>query len=164
MSTVLAQELVGLLTAQGKRISTVESCTGGLVAGAITAISGSSAVFDYGFVTYSNAAKTRLVHVPQALIEANGAVSLHVARAMAEGALREAGADIALSITGIAGPTGGTADKPVGMVCFGLSRSGRKGETITEARIEQFGPIGRDAVRGKSVELALSWALSVLKA
>ena len=162
MSTVLAQELVGLLTAQGKRIATVESCTGGLVAGAITAISGSSAVFDYGFVTYSNTAKTRLVHVPQALLEIHGAVSQQVARAMAEGALREAGADIALSITGIAGPTGGTAEKPVGMVCFGLSRSGRKGEIITEARVEQFGDIGRDAVRQRSVEVALSWALKVL--
>ncbi len=162
MSTVLAQELVGLLTAQGKRIATVESCTGGLVAGAITAISGSSAVFDYGFVTYSNAAKTRLVHVPQALLEIHGAVSQQVARAMAEGALREAGADIALSITGIAGPTGGTAEKPVGMVCFGLSRSGRKGEIVTEARVERFGDIGRDAVRQKSVEVALNWALKML--
>ena len=162
MSTTLAQELVSLLAIQGKRITTVESCTGGLVAGAITAISGSSAVFDYGFVTYSNTAKTRLVHVPQALIETHGAVSLEVARAMAEGALREAGADIALSITGIAGPTGGSLEKPVGMVCFGLSRSGRKGEIITEAKVEQFGAIGRDAVRVKSVELALSWALKVL--
>lgn len=162
MSTTLAQELVGLLDKQGKRITTVESCTGGLVAGAITAISGSSAVFDYGFVTYSNTAKTRLVHVPQALIETHGAVSLEVARAMAEGGLREAGANIALSITGIAGPTGGSAEKPVGMVCFGLSRSDRKGETITEAKVEQFGAIGRDAVREKSIEVALSWALKVL--
>lgn len=162
MITTISQQLVGLLTTQGKRITTIESCTGGLVAGAITAISGSSAVFDYGFVTYSNTAKTRLVHVPQALIETYGAVSLQVARAMAEGGLREAGADIALSITGIAGPTGGSTEKPIGMVCFGLSRSGRKGEIITEARIEQFGAIGRDAVREKSVELALSWALKVL--
>lgn len=163
MSAALAQQLVGLLTAQGKRITTVESCTGGLLAGAITAISGSSAVFDFGFVTYSNTAKTRLVHVPQALLETYGAVSPEVARAMAEGGLREAGADMALSVTGIAGPTGGSAEKPVGMVCFGLSHSGRNGEITTEARVEQFGAIGRDAVREKSVELALSWALSVLK-
>jgi nicotinamide-nucleotide amidase len=162
MSAALARELVSLLDLQGKRITTVESCTGGLVAAAITAVSGSSAVFDYGFVTYSNAAKTRLVHVPQALLETYGAVSLEVAHAMAEGGLREAGADIALSITGIAGPTGGSADKPVGMVCFGLSRSGRSGEVITDAKVERFGAIGRDAVRAKSVEVALDWALEVL--
>lgn len=162
MATALAQPLVEHLIRQGKKITTVESCTGGLVAAAITSVSGSSAVFDYGFVTYSNTAKTRLVHVPQVLLETYGAVSIEVARAMSEGGLREAGADIALGITGIAGPTGGTAEKPVGMVCFGLSYSGRKGEIITEARIQQFGKIGRDAIREKSVAFALSWALDTL--
>lgn len=162
MSIALAQELVSLLASQSKRITTIESCTGGLVASAITAVSGSSAVFDYGFVTYSNSAKTRLVHVPQVLLEVHGAVSPEVARAMAEGGLREAGADISLSITGIAGPTGGSAEKPVGMVCFGLSQTGRKGETISDVTVQQFGPIGRDRVRQESVAFALNWAINAM--
>ena len=158
MST-LAAELVELLKARGKTATTVESCTGGLIAGAITSISGSSAVFEYGFVTYSNAAKTAMVGVPADLFPDYGAVSEPVARAMADGALERSGADIALSVTGIAGPTGGSADKPVGMVCFGLAQKGV--ETQTQTR--QFGNPGRDEVRRLSVELALNWAISVLK-
>ena len=156
-STALATQLIDLLKAQNKTITTVESCTGGLIAGAITAISGASEVFETGFVTYSNAAKTVLVGVPEALFPLHGAVSEEVAFAMAEGALKTAGADIALSVTGIAGPTGGSAEKPVGMVCFGLSRSG---EILT--RTQQFGDIGRDAVRDKSVAYALQWAIEIL--
>ncbi len=155
----LAAELVELLAAQGKIATTVESCTGGLIAGAITSISGSSAVFEYGFVTYSNAAKTALVDVPAELFPNYGAVSEPVARAMAEGALSRSGADIALSVTGIAGPTGGSADKPVGMVCFGLAKKGSE----TQTRTQQFGNPGRDEVRRLSVELALAWAIEVLK-
>ncbi len=155
----LATELVALLKAQGKTATTVESCTGGLIAGAITSISGSSAVFEYGFVTYSNEAKTALVGVPAELFSEFGAVSESVARAMADGALARSGADIALSVTGIAGPTGATPGKPVGMVCFGLAQKGD--ETITQTR--QFGNPGRDDVRRLSVELALKWAIEVLK-
>lgn len=100
---------------------TAESCTGGLVAAAITDISGSSHWFERGFVTYSNQAKTEMIGVPAELIDKHGAVSESVARAMAEGALLNSRAQISLSITGVAGPGGGTADKPVGMVCFGWS-------------------------------------------
>ncbi len=159
----LAAKLVDRLKTQGKRITTIESCTGGLIAGAITAISGSSNVFDYGFVTYSNAAKSNLVGVPEDLLAAHGAVSEPVARAMAEGGLKRAGADIALSVTGIAGPTGGSVEKPVGMVCFGLSFLNNAGETITATQVRQFGAIGRDQVRAASVDLALNWAIAVLQ-
>jgi len=156
----LALELVELLKVQGKTATTIESCTGGLIAGAITSISGSSAVFEYGFVTYSNHAKTALVGVPEALFAAFGAVSEPVARAMAEGGLDCSDADIALSVTGIAGPTGGTADKPVGMVCFGLAQRG----AATQTRTEQFGNPGRDEIRRLSVERALNWAIETVTA
>lgn len=155
----LAAELVELLKAQGKTAATVESCTGGLIAGAITSISGSSAVFEYGFVTYSNDAKTALVGVPADLFPEFGAVSEPVARAMAEGALARSSADIALSVTGIAGPTGATPGKPVGMVCFGLAQKGA--ETLVQT--QQFGNPGRDEVRQLSVGLALNWAIEVLR-
>ncbi len=102
-------------------LTTAESCTGGLVAAAITDISGSSNWLERGFVTYSNQAKSEMIGVPPELIDKHGAVSEPVARAMAEGALLNSRAQIALSITGVAGPGGGTADKPVGMVCFGWS-------------------------------------------
>lgn len=102
-------------------LATAESCTGGLVAAAITDIAGSSAWFERGFVTYSNDAKTTMLGVPAKLIRDHGAVSEEVAHAMAEGALLNSRAQVALAVTGIAGPSGGTADKPVGMVCFGWS-------------------------------------------
>ncbi len=157
----LAEQLVAKLAAKGLRITTVESCTGGLVAAAITSVSGSSAVFDYGFVTYSNAAKSALVGVPVDVIAKHGAVSERVAHAMAEGGRIEAGADLAVSITGIAGPSGGSTEKPVGMVCFGLSfYSG--GQVVTETYVQQFGNTGRDAVRGAAVEFALKRALEAL--
>ena len=111
-------ELAQALLARGWSLSTAESCTGGLVSAACTELSGSSAWFERGFVTYSNAAKTEMLGVPAALIEAHGAVSEPVARAMAEGAVRHSAAQVALSITGVAGPTGGSVDKPVGTVCF----------------------------------------------
>ena len=157
-----ADHLVSLLKSQGKTITTIESCTGGLIAGAITAISGSSNVFDYGFVTYSNAAKTALVGVPEELLVQHGAVSVEVARAMAEGGLKRAAASIAVSVTGVAGPTGGSVEKPVGMVCFGLSFFGSDDAPVTEARVQQFGAIGRDEVRQASVQFALDWAIEVL--
>lgn len=160
----LAAELVHLLQAQGKTITTVESCTGGLIAGAITSIAGSSNVFETGFVTYSNAAKTALVGVSEELLIAHGAVSIEVAAAMAEGARTAAKADLALSITGIAGPGGGSPAKPVGMVCFGLSYVNLEKQPLTLVQMMQFGDIGRDRVREKSVEHTLQWALDTLTA
>ena len=159
----LAAHLIDLLKSQRKTITTVESCTGGLISGAITGVSGSSEVFETGFVTYSNAAKTALVGVPEALLKAYGAVSIEVAAAMAEGALTTAGAHMALSVTGIAGPTGGSAEKPVGMVCFGLSSIDVDKRITTLTQEKQFGNIGRDAVREASVAHALSWAIETLQ-
>jgi nicotinamide-nucleotide amidase len=119
-----AAALVGRLRARGLRLATAESCTGGLVAALITAVPGASDVFGHGFVTYANEAKIDLLGVPAALLAAHGAVSEAVARAMAAGALARAAAGVALAITGIAGPGGGSAEKPVGLVWFGLARAG----------------------------------------
>ncbi len=116
-----AARLVRLAKAAGVTFATAESCTGGLIAGAITAVPGSSAVFTHGFVTYGNNAKTEMLGVPAWVIEAVGAVSSEVAAAMAQGALALARADLAVSVTGIAGPDGGSVEKPVGTVCFGLA-------------------------------------------
>ena len=115
----LARQVIETAAARGLVLVTAESCTGGLVAGALTAIAGSSAVLERGFVTYSNASKTDLLAVPADLIDACGAVSEPVARAMARGALAGSGADLSVSVTGVAGPGGGTAEKPVGLVFIG---------------------------------------------
>lgn len=136
---------------KGLKIATAESCTGGLVAALLTEISGSSAVVERGFVTYSNEAKTELIGVPADLIGAHGAVSEPVARAMAEGALAHSRADVAVGITGVAGPTGGTATKPVGLVHFGLAHKGAP--TIHLER--RYGDLGRENVRRRAVEDAL---------
>ncbi len=151
-----AKELLARAGARNAVIATAESCTGGLIAGAITDVPGSSAVFDRGFVTYSNAAKTDMLGVPALLIETHGAVSEPVAAAMAAGALARSNATIAVSVTGVAGP-GGTAAKPEGMVCFGLATSGG---TMTETK--QFGAIGRDAVRQATVNHALALCAAAL--
>ncbi|RZJ19281.1 MAG: CinA family protein [Brevundimonas sp.] len=143
----------------GVMLSTAESCTGGLVAAALTAVAGSSSAIDRGFVTYSNAAKSRMLGVPTAMIEAHGAVSEPVARAMAEGARRESEADVTVSVTGVAGPGGGTADKPVGLVHF--ASAGPQGIIHVERR---FGDIGREAVRLESVRQALDLLLDQLTA
>ena len=132
-------------------IATAESCTGGLVAGALTAIAGSSDVVERGFVVYSNAAKHEMLGVPLATIEAHGAVSEPVARALAEGAIARSKADIAVSITGIAGPGGGSREKPVGLVHFATARRGQA--TIAERRIFAG---DRDMVRLAAVAAALS--------
>jgi nicotinamide-nucleotide amidase len=122
----LAIEALARCRARGLRVATAESCTGGLVAGALTEIAGSSDVIEGGFVTYSNTAKSRLLDVPEALIATLGAVSREVACAMAEGVLAKLpSADIAVAVTGIAGPGGGNAEKPVGLVHFALARRGR---------------------------------------
>jgi nicotinamide-nucleotide amidase len=147
----LAQELLYKARAQGLRIATAESCSGGLVAALLTEIAGASDVFERGFVVYSNAAKSELLGVPEKLITAHGAVSEDVARAMAEGAVRHSAAQIAVSITGIAGPGGGTAEKPVGLVHIAAAREGRT--TLHEQRL--FGDMGRGAIRIASVEAAL---------
>ncbi|ODT12542.1 MAG: damage-inducible protein CinA [Kaistia sp. SCN 65-12] len=119
-----ARALITLCVEKNLTIATAESCTGGLIAGTLTEIAGSSAVVDRGFVTYSNAAKTEMIGVPAALIKRVGAVSQEVALAMAAGALAKSGADLAIAVTGIAGPGGGSAEKPVGLVHFGLMRRG----------------------------------------
>lgn len=144
---------------RGWTVATAESCTGGLVAGALTAVAGSSAVVDRGFVTYSNGAKTQMLGVPANLIAAHGAVSEAVARAMAEGARRAGGVDLAVSITGIAGPAGGSAEKPVGLVHFACAGPG-----ATVAAVHRFGDVGRDEVRLRSVRAALGLLLAACEA
>ena len=135
----------------GVKIATAESCTGGMLAALITSVPGSSDVFDCGFVTYSNEAKKRMLHVSHEVIADHGAVSRECSLAMAHGAILESAATVAVSITGIAGPGGGTAAKPVGLVHLACAR--RNGPTLH--REERFGDIGRDAVRVASVEVAL---------
>lgn len=134
----------------GLRIATAESCTGGMVAAALTDVAGSSDVFERGFVTYSNAAKVEMLGVSEATLAAHGAVSEPVAREMAEGALAHSAAQLAVSITGIAGP-GGSEFKPEGRVCFGIARND------SETRIEtvEFGALGRAKVRKAAMEHAL---------
>lgn len=154
----LASQVLNAARGQGVMLATAESCTGGLVSAALTAIAGSSDVFDRGFATYSNEAKAELLGVPMALIEDKGAVSSEVAAAMAEGALAHSKAKLAVSITGIAGPGGGSEDKPVGLVWFGLA--GRNIDTQTVEK--RFGDVGRDEVRAKSVETALGLFLNAL--
>ena len=143
--------LLDLSKAQGATIATAESCTGGMIAAALTDIPGSSAVVDRGFVTYSNAAKMQMLGVSAQTLKDFGAVSKETAREMAEGALRAAGTTFAVSVTGIAGP-GGSEHKPEGRVCFGLAQSGA--ETLTE--LVDFGALGRDKVRLASRDHALA--------
>ena len=147
----LAERLVALYRRHGLRLATAESCTGGLVAALLTEISGSSAVVERGFVTYSNEAKQDLLGIAPALIETHGAVSAEVARAMAQGALDHSRADIVVAITGIAGPGGGTSEKPVGLVHF--ATAARNGGV--DGRERRFGDLGRAGVRRASVLQAL---------
>ncbi|WP_370240975.1 CinA family protein [Pararhodobacter marinus] len=146
----LAAETLDLARAKGVMIATAESCTGGMIAAALTDVPGSSDVVDRGFVTYSNAAKRDMLGVRDATLQAHGAVSEQIAREMAEGALRHSAAQLAVSTTGIAGP-GGSEHKPEGRVCFGLAR--KDGTTRTET--VEFGAIGRAEVRAASVAHAL---------
>lgn len=146
-----AETLLAACRAKGVMLATAESCTGGLIAAALTAIAGSSDVVDRGFVTYSNEAKHDLVGVPMALIARHGAVSEDVARAMAEGALARSRAGIAVSVTGVAGPGGGSAEKPVGLVCFGLAQTGRP---VHSER--QVFPGDRGAIRAATVAHAFA--------
>jgi nicotinamide-nucleotide amidase len=147
-----ATQVLKIFRARDLKVATAESCTGGLVAGALTEIAGSSAVVDRGFVTYSNAAKEAMLGVPAATLKRYGAVSAETAAAMAAGALENSQADITVAITGIAGPGGGSAQKPVGLVHFAAaSRDGRK-----LAVQRRFGKIGRRRVRERSVAQALA--------
>lgn len=148
-----AADLVKLARAKGQTLTTAESCTGGMLSAAITDVAGSSAIFDRGFVTYSNAAKVEMLGVRETTLDQHGAVSEQVATEMATGALAHSGADIAISITGIAGP-GGSDHKPEGRVCFGIAMSG--GATATTV---EFGAIGRENVRlaARDHGLALLW-------
>lgn len=152
-----AAALLAALQAKGLTIATAESCTGGLIAAALTAIPGSSASVEAGFVTYSNAAKTAMLGVDPALLERVGAVSEEVARRMVEGALRAAGTDLAISCTGVAGPGGGSLLKPVGLVWMGVGRRG--GAIIAESRIF---PGDRAAIRAATVARCFEMAHSLL--
>jgi nicotinamide-nucleotide amidase len=148
----LAAEVIAEFAQRSLQLATAESCTGGLVAAALTEIAGSSRVIDRGFVTYSNRSKVDLLGVPASLIETEGAVSESVARAMAEGAIDRSEADFAVAVTGIAGPGGGTPEKPVGLVHFALAR--REGETQHVRR--QFKESdGRSVIRFAAVREAL---------
>ena len=146
-----ARDLLEKARQKHLRIVTAESCTGGLIAGLLTEIPGSSDVVERGFVTYSNEAKEELLDVPREFIEAYGAVSEPVARAMAEGALEHARAERSIAVTGIAGPGGGTASKPVGLVYIALARP--EGDVMV--REYRFGDIGRDKVRLATIEKAI---------
>jgi len=151
-----AETLLRLARARAVRVTTAESCTGGLLAGAITAVPGASEVFDRGFVTYSDAAKREMLGVRAATLERWGAVSEPVAREMAAGALARADAELAVSVTGIAGP-GGSASKPEGRVCFALAMHGR-----LRAHTCEFGARGRARVRAASVDHALEEMIAAL--
>jgi nicotinamide-nucleotide amidase len=146
-----AEAVLAACRAAGLRVAIAESCTGGLIAAALTAIAGSSDVFERGFVTYSNAAKTEMLGVDPALIARQGAVSEDVARAMAAGALAHSPADLAVAVTGIAGPDGGSADKPVGLVWFGAARRG-----ATARAVRRVFAGDRAAVRRAAVLAALA--------
>ena len=155
----LARQVIQTALVRGLMIATAESCTGGLIAGALTAVPGSSAVLERGFVTYSNAAKTGMLGVPADLIDRHGAVSEPVARAMAAGAVERSGASVSVSVTGIAGPDGGSDDKPVGLVHFGAA--GPAGLIHVEHR---FGDLGREGIRLESVRVALRLLLDRIAA
>lgn len=155
--TTRAAALIEICRRKHLMLATAESCTGGLIAGLITSVPGSSDVLDCGFVTYSNAAKTRMIGVPAELIMRVGAVSEDVARAMAEGALASSSADVAIAVTGVAGPGGGTEQKPVGLVHCAAARRGFP----TAHRVLRLGDIGRDAVRMETVHAAIEMAYEI---
>ena len=156
--TAQAEQLLAACRANKIKIATAESCTGGLIAGCLTAVAGSSDVVERGFVTYSNEAKSEMLSVPAELILRVGAVSEEVSRAMAEGALAHSRAGLSVAVTGVAGPGGGTAEKPVGLVHLSCARHG--GITRHERHIYAG---DRDAVRLATVETALDMALDAVK-
>ncbi len=147
-----AKRLLTVCRARDIKLAAAESCTGGLVAAALTEIPGSSDVFDRGFVTYSNAAKQAMLGVPASVLETRGAVSKETAEAMAMGALERSGADVTAAVTGVAGPGGGTVQKPVGLVHFAAPRRG--GRQLHRER--RYGDLGRAEIRRRSVLEALA--------
>ena len=154
---MIAADILSIARARGIRLATAESCTGGMIAAALTDIAGSSDVFDRGFVTYSNAAKIAMLRVQEATLAAHGAVSEPIAREMAEGARAQANVALTVATTGIAGP-GGSEFKPEGRVCFALALHGQPTQTQTI----EFGPLGRAAVRAAATEYALGLLLQAL--
>ena len=156
----LAGTVLTACRTRGWRLATAESCTGGLVAAALTALAGSSEVVERGFVAYSNAAKTTLLGVPEAMLAAHGAVSGETATAMAEGAVARAGVDLAVSVTGVAGPGGGSAGKPVGLVHLGIARRRGPSGPVTAQSERHVFPGDRTAIR----HAALIRALELLSA
>lgn len=146
-----ATDLITRSKAEGLTIATAESCTGGLIAASLAAVPGASAVLDRGFVTYSNEAKAEMLGVPAELIKQHGAVSRQVALAMAEGALEHSPADLVVAVTGIAGPDGGTTEKPVGLVHIAAAR--RDGERLHEEI--RYGDLGRHEIQERTVADAL---------
>lgn len=151
--------LTNVLFTQGKMIATAESCTGGLLAGLLTEQPGSSKWFERGFVTYSNLAKQQMLEVPVHLLQQYGAVSIEVAEAMAIGAIQHSDAHIAVSITGIAGPDGGSKEKPVGTVCFGYANK----EGVVRSEHCCFAGLSREQVRQKACQQALQGAITLLQ-
>ena len=156
-STDLTKTLAEILLSRNWTVSLAESCTGGLVSATLTELAGSSEWFERGYITYSNEAKTECLDVPARIIESHGAVSEPVAKAMAEGARINSGSDVAISITGIAGPSGGTAEKPVGTVCFGWAT---ENQTLTKTM--HFDG-DRQAVRQQATEFALTELIALLR-
>ena len=153
----LARKVIGANRDAGRSVVLAESCTGGLVAGALTEIPGSSAVLDRGFVTYSNEAKMEMLGVPSDIIETFGAVSIACVWAMAQGALANSSADVAVAISGVAGPAGGTTTKPVGTVVFARAVRGNEGEP--EGELKRFGDLGRAEIRRQATLCALELLL-----
>jgi nicotinamide-nucleotide amidase len=153
----LTKTLAEILLSRNWIVSLAESCTGGLVSASLTELAGSSEWFERGYITYSNEAKTECLDVPAQLIESHGAVSEPVAKAMAEGARINSGSDVAISITGIAGPSGGTTEKPVGTVCFGWAT-----ENQTLTKTTHFDG-DRQAVRQQATEFALTELIALLR-
>ena len=158
----ISKEVAKLLIARGWTLALAESCTGGLVCAALTDLAGSSDWFERGYITYSNQAKTECLGVPAETIESFGAVSEQVAKAMSEGAQKNAGVNVAVSITGIAGPAGGSIEKPVGTVCFGWTIQKENLAAITICKTMQFSG-DRQAVREQARDYALSELIKLLK-
>ncbi len=161
----LAADVLAACRTHGLKLATAESCTGGLIAAYLTEVAGSSDVFDRGLVTYSNQAKIDMLGVGQALLETHGAVSVETARAMALGAWERTGGGAAVAVTGVAGPSGGSAEKPVGLVYIGVAVGPQimpaLGPGLSVLRYE-FGDIGRSAVREETVKAALTLLLAVI--
>jgi nicotinamide-nucleotide amidase len=154
----LAQTVIDTLAKHKFKLTTAESCTGGLIAATVTDLPGASAVFSNGYVTYSNDAKTKMIGVERRTIEDYGAVSSQVARAMAEGAHRSSGSNIGLAVTGIAGPDGGSIKKPVGLVYLACAT-----DNMTKVIERRFGDLGRHAIRTQTVLAALQLVLDTIE-